>query len=161
MGKEIERRFLVDKAWRKMITLPLVSIETIKQAYICADNGVTTRVRIYQDQHAELTIKGKTIGISKPEFNIPIALNDAKEMMKLSWRNVIKKKRYTYNDGDYSWEIDVFSGINKGLIIAEVELLSPKQKINISYPWLLNEITNNKRFSNFNLTMNPYRGNHD
>ncbi len=56
---------------------------------------------------------------------------------------------------DLIWEVDVFEGENKGLIIAEVELKSENQKIKIP-SWIGKEVTNDRRFRNANLVSNPF-----
>jgi adenylate cyclase len=53
------------------------------------------------------------------------------------------------------WEIDEFLGENQGLLIAEVELTSPDQAIDVP-DWVGEEVTTDKRYYNSNLAGNPF-----
>ena len=55
-----------------------------------------------------------------------------------------------------AWEVDVFSGENLGLIIAEIELLHPDQHIDLP-PWIGTEITGQQQYYNSSLVQRPYR----
>ena len=75
MGKEIERKFLVKNQGYQTTGHIL-----IKQGYILSDIEKVVRVRIEGDA-GYLTIKGKTVGASRNEFEYPIPLSDAEEML--------------------------------------------------------------------------------
>lgn len=152
MGIEIERKFLVNNDnWR---TLGIGKV--YKQGYILtADNMTTIRVRIIGND-AYLTIKSKTEGISRHEFEYSIPLKDAEIMLKtLCDRPLIEKVRYTINLDNLIWEIDEFQGENEGLIIAEVELKSETEVINIP-DWVGEEVSHDPRYYNVNLAKTPY-----
>ncbi|WP_107671396.1 CYTH domain-containing protein [Cyanothece sp. BG0011] len=152
MGIEIERKFLViNDNWR---TLGIGKV--YKQGYILtADNMTTIRVRIIGND-AYLTIKSKTEGISRHEFEYSIPLEDAEIMLKtLCDRPLIEKVRYTINLDNLIWEIDEFQGENEGLIIAEVELKSETEVINIP-DWVGEEVSHDPRYYNVNLAKTPY-----
>ena len=153
MAIEIERKFLVvNDSWR---SLGLGKV--YKQGYIAtADNITTIRVRIIGEE-AYLTIKSKTEGISRNEFEYPIPLEDAQMILEsLCDRPLIEKIRYKINYDNLLWEIDEFQGENQGLIIAEVELENENQTINLP-EWVGEEVSHDPRYYNVNLTKNPYQ----
>lgn len=151
MAEEIERKFLVNgNAWRELATGTLFS-----QGYLSTDKHRTVRVRIQHDQ-ATLTIKGLTAGISRSEFEYPIPLADAQMMLeKLAEQPIIKKYRYRIPVDDVVWEVDEFLGANQGLIIAEVELLSPDQVLQLP-TWIGKEVSHDPRYYNNNLVKQPF-----
>lgn len=153
MTIEIERKFLViNDNWRS-----LGIGKVYKQGYIStADKMTTIRVRIVGN-NAYLTIKSKTEGISRHEFEYSIPLEDAEIMLEtLCDRPLIEKVRYTINLDNLIWEIDEFKGENEGLIIAEIELKSETQVINIP-DWVGEEVSHDSRYYNVNLAKHPYR----
>ena len=152
MKVEIERKFLVkNQDWEKLI----VEKHSIQQGYLNTDKSCNVRVRIMNTM-AFLTIKGKRVNTVRPEFEYEIPLNDAESILKLSKNSIIKKTRYTVNHKGQIWEIDQFEGDNQGLVIAEIEL---KQKYEaISLPnWIGTEISNDDRFYNLSLSVNPFK----
>jgi len=100
------------------------------QGYLARGDGVTVRVRIAGEK-AFLTVKGPVKGISRPEFEYPVPADDARDMLKLCKDPVIEKTRTRIPHDSHVWEVDEFGGENSGLIIAEVELSSPEEKISL------------------------------
>jgi len=151
MGIEIERKFLIDTN-----KLPLLKNGyTIKQGYIQTLDHTTVRVRI-RNQDAFLTIKGKSAGASRLEFEYPIPLQDANDMLDaLCQSSVIEKTRYLLEHKGHTWEVDVFEGSNKGLVVAEVELDSEGEAFTLPN-WVTKEVTDDVRYFNSNLVGNPY-----
>ncbi|WP_337886626.1 CYTH domain-containing protein [Fischerella thermalis] len=151
MAKEIERKFLVKgDEWRK-----LAKGSVYRQGYIATQKQATVRVRIVGSQ-GYLTIKGPSINYSRSEFEYSIPIEDAQEMLdKLCDRPLIEKTRYKINWGSLVWEIDEFEGVNKGLILAEVELNQETQKIELP-PWIGEEVSEDPRYFNSNLVKNPF-----
>ena len=127
MGTEIERKYLVKPAaWQHQKELLQSQTPDIKarycQGYIPTANGTTVRLRIIGDR-GYMTIKSKTIGHTRAEFEYPIPVQDAQEMLdSLCLKPLIDKYRYKVKVDNLTWEIDEFLGENEGLIIAEVEL---------------------------------------
>lgn len=152
MAKEIERKFLVQgDRWRDLAT----GVH-YRQGYLLREKtGKTIRVRIIGDQ-ALLTIKGQTTGLTRLEFEYPIPLTDAMEMLeKLGDRPQIEKQRHRIPMGDFVWEVDEFLGENTGLIVAEIELNDEAQ----SFPkpeWISVEVTHASRYFNASLVDYPY-----
>ena len=109
MGIEIERKFLVD-----INKLPkLTNGHTIKQGYIQTQDYTTVRIRI-SEKEAFLTIKSKNKGASRLEFEYPIPLLDAQEMlMHICQDTVVEKTRYLIPYNGHTWELDIFEGYER------------------------------------------------
>jgi adenylate cyclase len=151
MAAEIERKFLVKgDSWRK-----LAQGSRYVQGYISTAKQATVRVRIVGTQ-GYLTIKGATVQYTRSEFDYPIPVADAQEMLDtLCDRPFIEKMRYTIAYGNLIWEIDEFAGVNQGLIIAEVELSDEKQQIELPI-WIGEEVSDNPKYFNSNLVKHPF-----
>ena len=159
MGTEIERKYLVKAAeWRSHLQklqqeFPELG-EQYCQGYIPTINRTTVRLRIIGSQ-GYITIKSPTKGYTRSEFEYPIPLEDARQMLKtLCVKPLIEKTRYKIKHGNLIWEIDEFVGENKGLIIAEVELENEAQKIELPH-WIDKEVRDKKYF-NSSLVKYPY-----
>ena len=152
MALETERKFLVNgDAWR-----PLGQPVPYAQGYLARGAGRTVRVRIAGSK-AFLTVKGPVTGITRDEFEYEVPLGDARSMLTLCEGPMIEKSRTTIPVGDHFWEVDEFAGANAGLIIAEVELRSPEEVVQIP-DWIGAEVTGDPRFYNSNLSVHPYSG---
>ena len=151
MGIEIERKFLVvDDAWRAAATG-----KAYRQGYLC--NRVDANVRVRTDGNAAwLTIKGQSVGMTRPEFEYPLPLADAEALLLLCQQPLIEKTRYCIEHAGLTWEVDVFGGENAGLVLAEVELQDAAQVIDIP-PWAGAEVTADPRYYNACLQLKPYR----
>ena len=151
MGQEIERKFLVKgDGWRA-----LDDGVVYRQGYLSTVKERTVRIRIINDK-AYLTVKGVTQGISRVEYEYEIPVMDANEMLdELCERPLIEKTRYTISIGGHIWEIDEFDGENRGLILAEVELSSEDQAVNLP-DWIGAEVSDDPRYYNANLIANPF-----
>ena len=149
---EIERKFLVKGDF---IGQAKESLDII-QGYLSLDKARTVRVRI-QNEKAFLTIKGKTnaSGLSRFEWEKEIDTKEAKELLKLAIGSSIEKIRYRIPIGNHIFEVDVFSGENKGLILAEVELQSESEAFE-KPKWLGKEVSGDPRYYNANLVLNPF-----
>jgi CYTH domain-containing protein len=150
MPLEIERKFLVQgNDWKTN------QGERYRQGYLNLDKERTVRVRL-AGQQAFLAVKGIARGASRREFEYEIPANDAEQLLKLCEGAIIEKIRYTVIHEGTKWEIDEFLGGNKGLIIAEVELSSEDQ-IFEKPEWLGQEVTDDPRYFNSNLAVNPFK----
>ncbi|MGE5201845.1 MAG: CYTH domain-containing protein [Acidobacteriota bacterium] len=152
MTEEIERKFLVDTAeWR-----PGAAGTLYRQGYLSSVKERVVRVRI-AGERGFLTVKGITSGISRLEFEYPIPLADAKAMLDgLCERPLIEKTRHREVFAGRTWEIDVFHGDNDGLVVAEVEIASPEEKVELPR-WAVAEVSSDPRYFNSNLAANPYK----
>ena len=151
MGKEIERKFLVKgDSWRAQ-----AHGKRYRQGYLSTVKERTVRVRVAGEQ-GFITVKGITIGDTRPEYEYEIPLADANEMIdKLCERPFIEKTRYRIPQGEVVFEVDEFEGANGGLIVAEVELKSEDQKFE-KPGWLGDEVSNDPRYFNANLVAKPF-----
>ncbi|HCE58952.1 MAG TPA: adenylate cyclase [Prolixibacteraceae bacterium] len=147
---EIERKFLVDtKKWQ-----PKGIGTAIKQGYLSVDENRVVRVRIAGD-YAYITIKGKTTGISRAEFEYEVPKNDALILLRMCLNEPVEKTRYTEFFENMLWEIDVFEGANNGLVMAEVELNNENQTV-VLPEWVSEEVSTDKRYFNAYLSVNPF-----
>ena len=152
MGVEIERKFLVDiEKWDALHKpLPVYFV----QGYITKEAAKTIRIRIAGEQ-AFITIKGKTVGASRLEYEYAIPLDDAEELLNNFCESVIKKNRYFINYAGKLWEVDEFMDDNAGLYIAEIELTDEFEAFDLP-DWVSAEVTGQKRYYNSNLSVTPY-----
>ena len=153
MAKEIERKFLIiDDSWKQSANR---SVHII-QGYLANTDRGSIRVRISGDE-ASLNIKSMTLGISRTEYDYPIPLNDARNLvLNFCIQPVIEKQRYYVEVDRHVWEIDVFDGQNQGLVVAEIELKDPDEAF-IKPPWAGKEVSDDPRYYNVSLVQNPYR----
>ncbi len=151
MALEIERKFLVrDSRWKSLAERILY-----RQGYLSIDKERTIRIRVVGET-GFLTIKGQTVGISRLEFEYQIPVDDAQHMLdELCQKPIIEKHRSTIEHGSLVWEVDEFHGVNEGLILAEVELQSADQQVDIP-DWIGEEVSGDARYFNANLVKNPY-----
>jgi adenylate cyclase len=150
MNVEIERKFLV-------VGRPWEALEgtSYRQGYLSTDPERNVRVRI-AGNNAFLTIKGKTVGACRMEFEYELPLCDAQQMLEeLCLQPQIEKIRYQIQYERHIWEIDVFKGQNAGLVLAEVEMSNVDDEIKLP-PWVGQEVTEDKRFYNVYLAEVPF-----
>jgi adenylate cyclase len=149
MTIEIERKFLVrGEPWHNVAGVEY------RQGYLCTDKGRTVRIRT-AGERGYLTIKGSTRGIVRAEYEYEIPLADARELLALCPHPPIEKTRYRIPHADLVWEVDVFHGENAGLVVAEIELEAEDQQVEVP-PWVAQEVTGDRRYTNSNLSRNPY-----
>ena len=152
MAKEIERKFLVaHQAWRESVN----TIHVYRQGYLSYDSERTVRVRA-TEVTGYLTIKGITEGLTRDEFEYEIPLADALALLQLCERPAIEKKRYIVPNGAHVWEVDVFEGVNEGLVVAEIELGSEDEAFD-KPNWLGNEVSGDRKYSNSELSLHPFK----
>lgn len=148
--KEIERKFLVNPVLFQSHGSRII----IKQGYLSVDPERIVRIR-RKGGKAWITIKGKMVQITRPEFEYPIPVEDAEELLKLSLNHPVEKIRHRLEIDGTVWEVDEFLGENKGLMVAEVELEYENQP----FPrpvWLGEEVTYDRRYFNSELSQKPY-----
>lgn len=150
MAVEIERKFLVNgESWKSGHTGTI-----FKQAYLNSDAERTVRIRIAGNS-AFLTIKSKTQGLTRQEFEYPIPVADAEALLLLCETPPLEKYRYRIEYQGHLWEVDEFLGENAGLTMAEIELSNEAE--NFARPdWLGEEVSADKRYFNSYLSTHPY-----
>ena len=142
---EIERKFLV----KNVDFLPEQDAGfNIQQAYIMESNDRSLRIRI-KNERAFLTLKIGKNALERLEFEYEISLIEAQTMLQCCSR-VLHKKRFEVWYQNVRWEVDVFQGDLLGLYLAEVELESLDQNIELP-DWVGEEVTHDPQYLNVNL----------
>tara|TARA_B100000945_G_scaffold293215_1_gene268990 strand:+ start:399 stop:899 length:501 start_codon:yes stop_codon:yes gene_type:complete len=151
MGIEIERRFLIkNEEWKSQV----IRSENFSQAYLNSSvDECSTRVRIINKNKAYITLKFSLNGLTNYEFEYSIPIEDAVELIKLS-KNKITKTRYQLKINQKDWVVDIFYGSNSSLKIAEIELNSESEEIQVPL-WCGQEITGIQSLSNASLAKTP------
>lgn len=177
MGIEIERKFLIkNDSWKSLVS----KSTTFKQGYLVSgdnsngqnldgqylegqnlegqnlDQGKSSvRIRI-EGESANINIKSMTLSITRQEYEYPIPLGDALKMLdELCELPLVEKTRHIVKYDSHKWEIDVFSGANEGLVVAEIELNNEAEKFSIP-SWIGKEVSDEVKYYNVNLIHNPY-----
>jgi adenylate cyclase len=153
MGVEIERKFLVTgDSWRDDV----IEATRIMQGYLSDGDTATVRVRV-KGERGFITIKGRSQGVSRSEFEYEIPVADASAMLaELARGPVIDKVRHIVEVGGHRWEVDVFAGDNEGLVMAELELSDESEQFQLP-DWAAQEVSDDPRYYNVNLARSPYR----
>jgi len=153
MGKEIERKFLVKSDDYKT---PLTSKIYINQGYFAEGVRVRLSKSLGKDE-GFITFKSPTEGMTRTEFEYKIPFVEAEEILNnLCKGPIIEKTRHIIFYSGEKWEVDEFFGDNEGLVVAELEMSDEEH--NFEKPdWLGEEVTQNKRYYNSDLTKNPFK----
>ena len=146
---EIERKFLVSNQ-DECLRHATKSIHIV-QGYLSLDPSRTVRIRKI-DTKAILTIKGKpnSSGDTRFEWEKEVSVEEATQLFDLCLGQIIEKTRHLVLFQSHCFEVDVFSGNHKGLIIAEIELQSAEEKVALP-PWIGKEVTGDSRYYNSSL----------
>ena len=151
---EIERKFLVTGT-------DFISESTaqfrIVQGYLNSNPERTVRIRI-KGNRGYITIKGKgnESGMSRFEWEKEISVIEAEALLALCEKGVIDKTRYEVPMGNHTYEVDIFTGENEGLTVAEIELQSENESFE-KPNWLGKEVTSDERYYNAYLSNNPFK----
>ncbi len=158
MGIEIERKFLVvGEGWRAAADEGTL----IRQGYLTRVTGpgaapASVRIRIAGDR-AFLNIKSAELGIRRLEYDYPVPVNEAEEMLaRLCIGHAVEKTRYHVRHAGHLWEVDIFSGDNEGLAVAEIELAHEDEPFERP-DWVGAEVSSDPRYYNVYLADHPYR----
>ena len=151
MAEEIERKFLVRDVQYRNLAEPVY----YQQGYLSTEKYRTVVVRVAGDKGL-LVIKGLTEGITRTEFEYEIPVKDAKMMLdELCEKPLIQKQRYIIEIDGLTWYVDEFHGKNEGLVVAEVELESEEQRVELP-EWVGREVSGDPKYFNSSLVGNPY-----
>ncbi|MCB1755381.1 MAG: CYTH domain-containing protein [Gammaproteobacteria bacterium] len=148
---EIERKFLLKENAR----LPEGEALVIRQGFLASNDKLVCRVR-QKGETFYLSVKANLNGFTRHDFEYEIPERDGRIMLEqhCELAPVEKVRHFIRHDG-MLWEVDVFTGANAGLVVAEIELESEDQAF--SRPdWLGEEITHDPRYLNNNLYRHPY-----
>ena len=151
MGVEIERKFLLaGEGWRGL-GQPVL----LRQGYLSTNPERTVRVRV-EGEGATMTIKSKSVGATRGEWEYPLPLADANELLdRVCEQPIIEKYRSRIVVGGHTWEVDEFLGVNQGLLFAEIELAS-EEEVFEKPEWIGAEVTHDKRYFNSSLIRLPF-----
>lgn len=147
MGREIERKYLVDVSrwdpgtWRR---------QEILQGYLMTDARGVLRVR-RMDGQGILSLKMKIEGSSRSreEFEYEIPADDTRALLGLCAKGVTKVRHHVEHAGKV-WHVDVFGGALEGLILAEIELASESETF-VTPDFVGREVTEDPAYSNASL----------
>ncbi len=153
-SQEIERKFLVKN--RDFIT-DAHEQKRITQGFLSTVPERTVRIRTI-GKDAFITVKGisNNSGTTRFEWEKQIDISEAQQLLQICEPEIIDKTRYYVKYGNHTFEIDVFQGVNEGLILAEVELSNENEKFK-KPKWLGEEVTGNPKYYNSMLSRNPYK----
>ena len=152
MGKEIERKYLVNKD--KWAALEKPEPTLYRQGYFITKPGKSIRVRVAGNK-AYLTIKSDTTSLTRSEFEYEIPKAEAIELLDKLCDAELKKRRYVLLYKNKKWEIDEFLKDNDGLLVAEIELKNEQEKIELP-DWIDSEVSGDGKYYNANLVITPY-----
>ena len=150
MNIEIERKFTVNR-----LPTDIVNSIDIEQFYMLIDDNFVQRLRIFNNQKAIISLKQNCAGLKRYEFEYSIPISDAKKIIGIGNFLSVKKIRHQVLIDGLKWEVDQFLDKNQGLVIAEVELESETQKLDLPQ-WIEKDVTNQNKYYNYNLATKPY-----
>lgn len=144
---EIERKFLVS---RLPLDLSQYHCRSIEQGYLSTDPVV--RVRKDNEQYY-LTYKGSGM-MAREEYNLALTKESYLHLLEKADGNIITKHRYEIPDADgHLIELDIFDGVFKGWILAEVEFSSVEDANSYTPPdWFERDVTNDRMYHNSNMS---------
>ena len=147
MQTEIERKFLVaNDGWKSSV----VKSVRIRDGLIAVYLGRKARVRVIDD-HATIALKGQRDGLGRSEFEYAIPISDAEEMLRTMCDDrILEKVRHYVPHSGLTWEIDVYDGVLKGVVIAEVELDRGDRELNLP-DWAGKEVTGDLMYGKFEM----------
>jgi len=153
MPIEIERKFLVASGeWKSAVTRR----QWYRQGYISATPCGTVRVRLCAS-HATIAVKGPRKGCVRQEFEYVIPVDHADDMLsRLCAKPLVEKVRHWVTHGAVTWQVDEFSGVAAGLVVAEIELERPDQMFALP-EWVGAEVTNDPRYQNSAIVRGAWR----
>jgi adenylate cyclase len=158
MGIEIERKFLVtSEGWRDAAHKVVPMAQGYLNDLAMVEGGMqkaSVRVRT-EDDHAFLNLKSRERGHTRQEFNYPIPVVEARELLALCVGGLVDKRRHYVQHAGHLWEVDEFLGDNAGLVVAEIELKSADESFEMP-PWAGRQVTDSLRYYNLALASRPY-----
>lgn len=158
MGIEIERKFLVSSdGWREAAhaVVPMAQGYLNDQASLeRGEQKASVRLRVQGDE-AYLNIKSFELGRARQEFDYPVPVSDANDLLRLCVGGRVEKRRHLVRFQGHLWEVDEFLGENAGLVVAEIELDSVDEAFERP-DWIAEEVTDELRYYNLALATHPY-----
>jgi adenylate cyclase len=128
-----------------------------QQGYLTKTLRSSVRIR-RSDALATITVKGPRDDVSRPEFEYPIPVDEAEEMLRdLCKKPLIEKVRHWVIVPGATWQVDVYGGAASGLVLAEIELDDPNQSFERP-DWLGQEVTHDPYYSGSAIALRAGRG---
>ena len=150
--QEIERKFLVaNDGWRQGADQGT----RFRQAYLAETERAVVRVRIEEDSRGFLTVKSAEAGLTRQEYEYPVPVAHAEALIALCQGSVLRKTRFRSRHADRTWEVDVYSGDNEGLVTAEIEMSSAEDAVELPL-WIGAEVTGSARYYASRLASRPF-----
>lgn len=147
---EIERKFLVLGRWPQPD-----AVKRIRQVYINAGGPVSVRLREADGAYTMTLKAGVRVGVRREyEIDVPAATGAA-ILQTMADGPPIEKERQLVRCNGRLWEVDVFTGQNAGLVMAEIELDDIGAVLELP-DWVGPEVTADPRFTNHALFRNPF-----
>lgn len=145
MHQEIERKFLLKTIPGDLSNRPHYKIE---QGYLAATaDGRQVRLR-RTDSSSTLTFKTAE-GAVRAEREISLSPEQFEVLWPATTGKRLTKTRYMVPWNNHTIEIDVYEGVNQGIVVAEVEFKDVNQCEHFRPPdWFGDEVTNDPRYSN-------------
>lgn len=140
---EIEKKYLIKEVPDH---LEAYDKDTISQGYISTSPVIRIRQK---GSHFYLTCKSKGL-MAREEFEIEISnLEYMKLAKKIDYNLILKTRYYIPIQNNLTIELDVFKGVLKGLVMAEVEFPSIEDaKSFIAPEWFGEDVTQDVRYHN-------------
>ena len=155
MGIEIERKFLVvGDGWKALVK----ATHRLRQGYLSMGGAVTVRVRLIDDARGFLTVKHGGSALARAEFEYEVPVADARQMLSFCRGVPVEKTRYSLNLAGGDWVVDSFEGRHRGLVIAEVELATAADQLQLP-DWLGRDVTGEPEYYNSSLALQAGSGN--
>lgn len=158
---EIERKWRLEKVPQQV--LDNCAPVRIMQGYTLVNDRGEVRLRKEADKYI-LTFKGNGV-IARPEENYTL---ESALGFSLLWPTIvgemIEKDRYRYITDAGVFEIDVFNGFHKGLILMELEFPNIEAAHAFTLPeWAQGalEVTKDQRYKNKNLALKATSARHE
>ncbi len=147
-SREIERKFLLKqlpsnlRRFRKQI---------IDQGYLALGrDGTQVRLRKSGSRHLLAIKRGR--GLARDEIEVRLTRAQFDQLWPATAGFRLKKTRYNVPLGEYTVEIDVYRGRNKGVMVAEVEFPNARACERFQPPdWFGAEVSGQWRYSNVRL----------
>lgn len=165
MPREIERQYVVDTShpdWEKLRnSLPS---RRIIQATIHRGEGNKLRVRLIEDMKTGKKSAAFTFKVNKKTRKHEPNVRDEYEwevpyrvaLFIMIGHSEVVKMRYLYRHTDGKiWEFDEYEGANAGIVLADIELKSLDETIELP-AFLGQEVTKNKKITNHSFSQHPY-----
>jgi CYTH domain-containing protein len=144
---EIERKFLVGELPPAHASAPSARL---RQGYLLVAPEGSARLRD-ADGARTLTVKSGS-GLVRSEHEITITRDQFEALWPATAGRRLEKRRYRMPAGDLTFEVDVFEGDLRGLVLVEVEFESEAAATAFVPPvWFGTEVTDDPAYTNASL----------